>query len=80
MGAENRIGEEVEAQRSLLETGGDDGSSSKKDLLLPHTAADIVSFFFFNYNDNNNPLSLSLRFSAPTPDREQPNKKISNPD
>jgi len=35
-----RIGEEE--QRSLLESGGEGGRSSKKDLLLPHTAADIV--------------------------------------
>ena len=44
VGRERRIGEEEE-QRSLLETdvGGEEGgSSSKKDLLLPHTAADIV--------------------------------------
>jgi hypothetical protein len=53
-GRERRIGEEE--QRSLLETGGDGGRSSKKDLLVPHTAADIVQncvvvifciYFFF---------------------------------
>ena len=38
---EKRIGEEEE-QRSLLETGGEGGISSKKDLLLPQTAADIL--------------------------------------
>lgn len=38
-----RIGEVEEEQRSLLDNGGEGGScSSKKDLLLPHTAADIV--------------------------------------
>lgn len=48
----NRVGDEdegedededEEAQRSLLDTGGDPGSSSKNDLLLPHTIADILS-------------------------------------
>ena len=38
-GGGNRIGEE---QRSFFASGGEGGSSSKKDLLLPHTAADIV--------------------------------------
>ena len=48
-GGVNRVGEEddededEEAQRSLLDTGGDPGSSSKNDLLLPHTIADILS-------------------------------------
>lgn len=36
------MGEVEEEQRSLFERGGDGGRSSKKDLLLPHTAADMV--------------------------------------
>lgn len=40
VGRERRIGDEE--QRILFETGGEGGRSSKKDLLLPHTAADIV--------------------------------------
>ena len=53
VGRERRIGEEE--QRSLLETGGEGGRSSKKDLLLPHTAADIVQngcvvvFVYFDF-------------------------------
>lgn len=51
-GGVNRVGEEdddeEEAQRSLLDTGGDPGSSSKNDLLLPHTIANILSSFFCN--------------------------------
>ena len=37
-------GDEGEQRRSFLETeaDGDDGISSKNDLLLPHTAADIL--------------------------------------
>jgi len=53
-GRERRIGEDE--QRSLLDTGGEGGSSSNKDLLFPHTAADIVQlqqlcplFFFLFY-------------------------------
>ena len=36
-----RMGEEGEEKRSLFEEE-EEGRSSKKDLLLPHTAADIV--------------------------------------
>lgn len=53
------MGEVEEEQRSLLERGGEGGRSSKKDLLLPHTAADIVQT-----QDSN---LLLLRFLALTP-------------
>lgn len=42
------MGEVEEEQRSLLARGGDGGRSSKKDLLLPHTAADIVQSISLN--------------------------------
>lgn len=46
LGGENRTGDEDE-QRILLDDdtalGGDDGRSSKKDDLFPHTTADMFS-------------------------------------
>jgi hypothetical protein len=56
-GVGKRIGEVAEEQRSLLESGGEGGSSSKKDLLLPHTAADIVRSMLTIKFD---PISFSL--------------------
>lgn len=41
LGGENRTGDE-EDQRILLDTGGDDGRSSKMDDLFPHTMADML--------------------------------------
>ena len=42
LGDEKPIGEVDDEQRSRFDTGGEGGRSSKKDLLLPQTAADIV--------------------------------------
>lgn len=58
------MGEVEEEQRSLLARGGDGGRSSKKDLLLPHTAADIVQS-----------VSLSLSLCAVRPRPQTPQKQ-----
>lgn len=63
VGRERRIGEEEEEQRSLLETGGEGGRSSKKDLLLPHTAADIsAQFTIMRLSSSSSPLLFSPNY------------------
>lgn len=59
------MGEVEEEHRSLLVRGGDGGSSSKKDLLLPHTAADILQVL------SRFPIATNRRIESDYAERER---------